>query len=77
MLSGACAGCLKQLLGHRVDGQVVPHVFGVHAEILGEIISSADNKIRAIIDEGSQVSLWEADSATHVEEPLAVILGVR
>jgi hypothetical protein len=45
--------------------------------MLGEVNSSADHKISAIIDEGTQVSLREADTTTHVEEPFAVILGVR
>jgi hypothetical protein len=31
----------------------------------------------AIIDEGTQVSLWEANTTTHIEEPFAVILGMR
>jgi len=77
MLSGACVGCLKHLLGRRVDGQVVPHVFAVHADILGEVNSCADNKMAAIIDEGTQVSLREANTTSHIEEPFAVILGVR
>ena len=77
ILSGACTGCLKELLGCRVDGQVVPHEFGVDAEILNEILSSTDNKIPSVIDEGTQVSLREANSTTGVEEQFAVILGMR
>jgi len=52
-------------------------VFAVHAEIPGEVNSSADNKMADIIDEGTQVSLRGANTTTHIEAPFAVILGMR
>jgi hypothetical protein len=77
MLPRARSRCLQKLLRRGVDGQVVPHVFGVDAQPPLEVNSSSDHEVSTVIDERGQITLRKANTTTDVKEPFAVILGVR
>src|SRR4249920_2769995 len=65
---GVGTRCIQQLFCGGVNRHVLVHEFGVDSNKLPEVQAAPNDKISACTNKLAQITLWNSEAATNVEE---------